>query len=143
MLGGMGSAIAYAGCNSFVGLPDRGPNAVDYGKAAIDNTTSYIPRFQAIHLALAPAALHGRSRSPSPAASITLSHAPSRSTRHSRAVLDPLVLTDRPFEYHPFLRKSRSRARRYGLSSASVSTSVPSTAYHSKLTGESSTVGES
>jgi hypothetical protein len=56
MLGGMGSAIAYAGCNSFVALPDRGPNAVDYGKAAIDNTTSYIPRFQALHLALAPAA---------------------------------------------------------------------------------------
>ena len=56
MLGGMGSAIAYAGCNSFVALPDRGPNALDYGKAAIDNTTSYIPRFQALHLALAPAA---------------------------------------------------------------------------------------
>lgn len=54
-LGGMGSAIAYAGCNSFVALPDRGPNALVY-KPEIDNTTSYIPRFQALHLALAPAA---------------------------------------------------------------------------------------
>ena len=53
-LGGMGSAIAYAGCNTFVGLPDRGPNALVYN-TAIDNTTSYIPRFQSLHLSLAPA----------------------------------------------------------------------------------------
>jgi phytase-like protein len=53
-LGGMGSALAYAGCNSFVGLPDRGPNALVYNPA-VDNTTSYIPRFHALHLALAPA----------------------------------------------------------------------------------------
>lgn len=53
-LGGMGSAIAYAGCNSFVALPDRGPNALVYN-AAVDNTTSYIPRFQSLHLSLAPA----------------------------------------------------------------------------------------
>jgi hypothetical protein len=53
-LGGMGSAIAYAGCNSFVALPDRGPNALVY-KPEIDNTTSYIPRFHALHLSLAPA----------------------------------------------------------------------------------------
>ena len=54
-LGGMGSALAYAGCNSFVGLPDRGPNALVYNPA-VDNTTSYIPRFHALHLSLAPAA---------------------------------------------------------------------------------------
>ena len=53
-LGGMGSAIAYAGCNSFVALPDRGPNALVY-KPEIDNTTTYIPRFHALHLSLAPA----------------------------------------------------------------------------------------
>jgi hypothetical protein len=50
----MGSALAYAGCNSFVALPDRGPNALVYN-AAVDNTTSYIPRFQALNLSLAPA----------------------------------------------------------------------------------------
>ena len=54
-LGGIGSALAYAGCNSFVALPDRGPNALVYN-AAVDNTTSYIPRFHALHLSLAPAA---------------------------------------------------------------------------------------
>jgi hypothetical protein len=54
-LGGIGSAIAYAGCNSFVALPDRGPNALVY-QPEIDNTTSYIPRFHALHLSLAPAA---------------------------------------------------------------------------------------
>ena len=54
-LGGMGSALAYAGCNSFVALPDRGPNALVYNPA-VDNTTSYIPRFHALHLSLAPAA---------------------------------------------------------------------------------------
>ena len=53
-LGGIGSALAYAGCNSFVALPDRGPNAVSYN-AAVDDTTSFIPRFQALHLSLAPA----------------------------------------------------------------------------------------
>jgi hypothetical protein len=53
-LGGMGSAIAYAGCNSFVALPDRGPNALTYN-AAIDSTTTFIPRFHALHLSLASA----------------------------------------------------------------------------------------
>jgi hypothetical protein len=53
-LGGIGSAIAYAGCNTFVALPDRGPNALVYN-AAIDSTTTYIPRFHSLHLSLAPA----------------------------------------------------------------------------------------
>ena len=52
-LGGMGSALAYAGCNTFVGLPDRGPNATVYN-ALVDSTTSYVPRFHTLHLSLAP-----------------------------------------------------------------------------------------
>jgi hypothetical protein len=52
-LGGMGSSIAYAGCSRFLALPDRGPNAVSYN-SAIDDTVSYINRFQTLHLSLAP-----------------------------------------------------------------------------------------
>jgi hypothetical protein len=51
-LGGIGSALAYAGCNTFLALPDRGPNALTYN-AAVDSTTSYIPRFHTLHLSLA------------------------------------------------------------------------------------------
>src|SRR5215813_2373222 len=54
-LGGMGSGLAYAGGNTFLGLPDRGPNAVAYaGGVPVDNTTSYIARFQTLNLSLAP-----------------------------------------------------------------------------------------
>lgn len=52
-LGGLGSGLAYAGGNTFLALPDRGPNAAAYD-AAVDNTTSYIPRFQTLNLSLAP-----------------------------------------------------------------------------------------
>jgi hypothetical protein len=52
-LGGMGSAIAYAGGTTFLMLPDRGPNAVAYN-SAVDDTASYIDRFQTLNLALAP-----------------------------------------------------------------------------------------
>ncbi len=52
-LGGIGSGLAYAGGTTFLALPDRGPNAVDYGAGAIDNTTSYIPRFHTFDLSLA------------------------------------------------------------------------------------------
>jgi hypothetical protein len=55
-LGGIGSGIAYAGGTTFVAVPDRGPNAVDYGAAAIDQTTSYISRVQTIDMALTPSA---------------------------------------------------------------------------------------
>jgi hypothetical protein len=51
LLGGIGSGLAYAGGNTFIGLPDRGPNAVDYN-TAVDNTTSYITRFQTLSLSL-------------------------------------------------------------------------------------------
>jgi hypothetical protein len=52
-LGGFGSALAYAGGNTFLALPDRGPNAVAYNDA-IDNTTSYVNRFHTIRMALRP-----------------------------------------------------------------------------------------
>lgn len=51
VFGGLGSAFAYAGGNTFIALPDRGPNAQPYaGGAAVDNTTSYISRFHTITL---------------------------------------------------------------------------------------------
>jgi hypothetical protein len=53
LLGGMGSGIAYAGGNTFLAVPDRGPNAVSYN-SAIDDTASYIPRFQTLRLKLTP-----------------------------------------------------------------------------------------
>lgn len=52
MLGGVGSGLAYAGGNTFLALPDRGPNANAYN-ALTDDTASYIPRFQTFNLALA------------------------------------------------------------------------------------------
>ena len=60
-LGGIGSGLTWLGGDYFLGLPDRGPNATDYndclapdGKDALDNTTSFINRFQTLHLSLAP-----------------------------------------------------------------------------------------
>ena len=52
-LGGFGSAITYAGGNTFLALPDRGPNAVEFDDA-IDNTASYINRFHTIEMELVP-----------------------------------------------------------------------------------------
>ncbi len=52
-LGGFGSAIAYAGRNTFLALPDRGPNAVSYD-SAIDDTVSYINRFHTVSMDLEP-----------------------------------------------------------------------------------------
>jgi hypothetical protein len=52
-LGGLGSGLAYAGGTTFIGLPDRGPNAVPYN-GAVDDTTSYITRFHTLNLSLAP-----------------------------------------------------------------------------------------
>lgn len=51
LLGGLGSGLAWAGGNTFIATPDRGPNA-DVYKAGVDNTTSYINRFQTLNLAL-------------------------------------------------------------------------------------------
>lgn len=51
ILGGMGSALAYAGGTTFLATPDRGPNALGYN-SAVDDTTSYISRFHTLDLAL-------------------------------------------------------------------------------------------
>ncbi len=51
LLGGLGSGLAYAGGNTFIATPDRGPNANAYN-ALIDDTTSYITRFQTINMRL-------------------------------------------------------------------------------------------
>ncbi len=52
ILGGVGSGLAYAGGNTFLAIPDRGPNATPYN-ANVDDTTSYITRFQTFSLLLA------------------------------------------------------------------------------------------
>lgn len=52
-LGGFGSAITYAGGNTFLALPDRGPNAVPFD-SAIDDTVSYINRFHTVEMDLKP-----------------------------------------------------------------------------------------
>ena len=57
LLGGIGSGLAWAGGNTFLALPDRGPNATVWN-AALDNTTSYLSRFHTLTLTLnAPATL--------------------------------------------------------------------------------------
>jgi len=53
-LGGVGSGLAWAGGSTFVAIPDRGPNAVAWN-TAVDDTTSFIPRFHTFDLALVPA----------------------------------------------------------------------------------------
>jgi hypothetical protein len=53
ILGGLGSGLAYAGGSTFLGLPDRGPNAIPFNPF-VDDTASYIPRFQTLNLSLAP-----------------------------------------------------------------------------------------
>lgn len=53
-LGSMGSGFAYAGGNTFIGLPDRGPNKLPWN-AAVDNTTSYVSRFQTVTMNLSAA----------------------------------------------------------------------------------------
>ena len=52
-LGGLGSGIAWAGGNTFIAVPDRGPNATPYN-GAVDDTSSYIARFQTISMNLTP-----------------------------------------------------------------------------------------
>lgn len=53
LLGGMGSGMSWAGGTTFLMLPDRGPNAVKYNPV-IDDTSSYIPRFQTFSFKLEP-----------------------------------------------------------------------------------------
>jgi len=54
-LGGFGSAITYAGGDTFLALPDRGPNADKWNKA-VDDTSSYVPRLLTFDMQLKPAA---------------------------------------------------------------------------------------
>ncbi len=51
ILGGLGSGLAYAGGNTFIATPDRGPNATPYN-SAVDDTVSYISRFQTLTFGL-------------------------------------------------------------------------------------------
>ena len=55
LFGGIGSGMSYAGCETFLAVPDRGPNAISYN-AAIDDTASYINRFETLRLHLSAAA---------------------------------------------------------------------------------------
>jgi hypothetical protein len=55
VLGGLGSGLSWAGGNTFLALPDRGPNATPYN-SALDDTVSYVNRFQTVQMALAPSA---------------------------------------------------------------------------------------
>ena len=50
-LGGLGSAITYAGGKTFLALPDRGPNAVSFD-SNVDDTVSYINRFHTVTMNL-------------------------------------------------------------------------------------------
>lgn len=50
-LGGLGSGLAWAGGTAFIATPDRGPNALAYN-ASLEDTTSYITRFQTLNMAL-------------------------------------------------------------------------------------------
>lgn len=56
LLGGLGSGLAWAGGNTFLALPDRGPNASDWGAPQLDNTTSFISRFHTLQLNLVASA---------------------------------------------------------------------------------------
>lgn len=53
LLGGLGSGLAWGFGNTFLVLPDRGPNAVSYD-SLVDDTVSYIPRFHTITMELEP-----------------------------------------------------------------------------------------
>jgi hypothetical protein len=54
-LGGVGSGLAYAGGNSFLGIPDRGPNATAYN-SLVDDTVSWVARFHSLTMTLTPSA---------------------------------------------------------------------------------------
>jgi Esterase-like activity of phytase len=55
LLGGLGSGVAYAGGETFLAVPDRGPNATPYN-SNVDDTVSYINRFQTLTMSLTPSA---------------------------------------------------------------------------------------
>jgi hypothetical protein len=53
LLGGLGSGLTYVSGNTFLAIPDRGPNAVPFN-SAVDDTASYIARFHTVHMNLQP-----------------------------------------------------------------------------------------
>ncbi len=53
LLGGLGSGIAYVGGDTFLALPDRGPNAISFN-SLIDDTVTYIPRVHTVRMNLEP-----------------------------------------------------------------------------------------
>lgn len=53
LLGGLGSGIAWGFGDTFLALPDRGPNAVSFD-SLVDDTVSYVPRFHTIKMNLQP-----------------------------------------------------------------------------------------
>jgi hypothetical protein len=55
LFGGIGSGIAYAGCNTLVAVPDRGPNAIPYN-TPLSDTASYINRFHTLSFELVSSA---------------------------------------------------------------------------------------
>jgi hypothetical protein len=71
LLGGLGSGRAWAGGNTFIATPDRGPNATAWNPA-LDDTTSYIPRFQTLQLDLVKNAGAGWSLTPTLSATTLL-----------------------------------------------------------------------
>jgi hypothetical protein len=52
LLGGLGSGIAHLNGDTFLAVPDRGPNAIPYN-SLIDDTASFIARVQTIQMNLA------------------------------------------------------------------------------------------
>src|SRR6516225_9855299 len=57
ILGGIGSGLTWAGGTTFLAVPDRGPNATPFTNSAlIDNTSSFIARFETLDLSLTPSA---------------------------------------------------------------------------------------
>jgi hypothetical protein len=61
LLGGLGSGLAYLSGDTFLALPDRGPNAVSFNPL-VDDTVTYIARFHTVEMHLQP----GGKQSPLP-----------------------------------------------------------------------------
>jgi hypothetical protein len=55
LAGGFGSGLAWAGGNTFIAVQDRGPNAKAWN-SSVDDTTSFVGRFQTLKLELNAAA---------------------------------------------------------------------------------------
>ena len=56
LLGGLGSALTWAYGDTFLALPDRGPNAVGFD-SLVDDTVSYVPRFHTLKMSLQPSSV--------------------------------------------------------------------------------------